>query len=184
MFDYKEITKRALELGEEMRQNKIRRGRRIKNTFIICASAAVAAAGLNLFVKRDDPAVLAQLYDERAPLADAYPFSDPETHGAPVFFIPCYGKVRAAAGAAETDMLLFNPESNPCFLTYAIELRETGERLYASDMIAPSKDFFAVKLLRTPEKGEHGAFLTIRAYETENLEIIKEVRTEFVISVE
>ena len=49
--------------------------------------------------------------------------------------IPGYGELTIDRNAEKFQMSLVNPEGNPCYFKYTLEIPETSEFLYNSDLI-------------------------------------------------
>ncbi len=75
--------------------------------------------------------------------------------------IPGYPSITIAAGKEDVTMNLMNPEGNPCYFTFEIVLKDTGETIYKSDMVEPGKAISNVKLSHSLEKGEYKAVVKI-----------------------
>lgn len=78
--------------------------------------------------------------------------------------IPGYGELTIGKDAGKFRMSLVNPEGNPCYFKYTLEIPETSEVLYDSDLIEPGKAIteFAVDYL--PEKGDYELYINISTY--------------------
>ena len=66
---------------------------------------------------------------------------------------------------AETfHMSLVNPEGNPCYLKYTLEIPEASEVLYDSELIEPGKAITEFAVDNLPEKGDYELFINIGTY--------------------
>lgn len=69
--------------------------------------------------------------------------------------IPGYEQLKMQADTNVLSAVLYNPEENPCYFKYSIELKETSEILYQSELIAPGK---AVKLMELSKNMKRGTY--------------------------
>lgn len=69
--------------------------------------------------------------------------------------IPGYEQLKMQADTNILSAVLYNPEENPCYFRYSIELKETKEVVYQSDLIAPGK---AVKLMELSKQMPRGIY--------------------------
>ncbi len=75
--------------------------------------------------------------------------------------IPGYPAVKIPADKTDVQMLLLNPEGNPCYFIYEITLKDTDETLYQSKMVPPGKSINNITLSRPLEKGRYKAIVKI-----------------------
>lgn len=61
-------------------------------------------------------------------------------------------------------MSLVNPEGNPCYLKYTLEIPEASEVLYDSELIEPGKAITEFAVDNLPEKGDYELFINIGTY--------------------
>jgi len=83
--------------------------------------------------------------------------------------IPGYGSITIPANATDVKIMLLNPEANPCYFTFEIVLKDTGDSLYQSKLVEPSKCIEQITLAKALEKGEYSATIKVRTYELESL---------------
>lgn len=81
--------------------------------------------------------------------------------------IPGYPTIYAVAGQTEMDVVLGNPEGNPCYFVYELALEDTEESLYTSGQIPPGEAVPSITLSRALEAGEYPAVLKITTYHVE-----------------
>ena len=81
--------------------------------------------------------------------------------------IPGYPKIYAVAGETKMDVVLGNPEGNPCFFVYELVLEDGGETLYTSGQIPPGEAVPNITLSRALDAGEYPAVLKISTYHVE-----------------
>lgn len=75
--------------------------------------------------------------------------------------IPGYPSISLPAGTKEVQVTLLNPEGNPCYFTFELVLKETGESLYQSKLVPPGKAVTELTLLRGLAAGEYEAIIKI-----------------------
>ena len=56
---------------------------------------------------------------------------------------------------------LKNPEGNPCYFTFEISLKDTGEVLYTSKMVPPGEQIGKIDINRALETGDYAAIVHI-----------------------
>ncbi len=81
--------------------------------------------------------------------------------------IPGYPKIYAVAGETKMDVVLGNPEGNPCFFVYELVLEDGDEVLYTSGQIPPGEAVPSITLSRALKAGEYPAVLKISTYHVE-----------------
>lgn len=81
--------------------------------------------------------------------------------------IPGYPKIYAAAGQTAMDVVLGNPEGNPCYFVYELVLEDGDEVLYTSGQIPPGEAVPSITLSRALDAGEYPAVLKISTYHVE-----------------
>ncbi len=82
--------------------------------------------------------------------------------------IPGYPSVKVAANTTDVQMFLLNPEGNPCYFSFEVVLKDTGETLYQSKLVPPGQAIINVKLSRPLEKGTYKAVVKISTASLEN----------------
>lgn len=75
--------------------------------------------------------------------------------------IPGYPSITIPAGTTDIEMNLENPAGNPCYFTFELVLKDTGETLYTSKMVEPGKAITNVTLSHGLEAGEYPAVIKI-----------------------
>lgn len=71
------------------------------------------------------------------------------------------------AGSDKLYAALWNPETNPCYFKFSLELKETGEILYESGLVPPGKAITEETLTR---KMDEGKYLVLVKMDTFSLE--------------
>lgn len=64
-------------------------------------------------------------------------------------------EMNLAAGQLEQNFVFYNPEENPCYFQIEIELRDTGEVLYTSNLLPPGYHISKFSLNRALDAGEY-----------------------------
>lgn len=97
------------------------------------------------------------------PGAKDYEGSKPEDKGGASegIAIPGYPSIGLPADTKDVQVALLNPEGNPCYFTFELVLKDTGESLYTSKQVPPGKAVTDVTLSRALEPGEYEATIRI-----------------------
>lgn len=75
--------------------------------------------------------------------------------------IPGYPSITLPANQQEVTVALLNPEGNPCYFTFELVLKDTGEVLYTSKMVPPGQAIYEITLSRPLSAGEYDAAIRI-----------------------
>lgn len=75
--------------------------------------------------------------------------------------IPGYPSIPLPAGEKEVQIVLLNPEGNPCYFTFELVLDATGETLYTSKQVPPGKAVTKLTLSKALEAGTYDATIKI-----------------------
>ena len=59
------------------------------------------------------------------------------------------------------NVALLNPEGNPCYFTFEIVLKDTGESLYKSKLVPPGKAITEITMSKALPAGEYDATIKI-----------------------
>ena len=207
MLDSKEMAKAALRRVEEIKLNR-RRKRRLREAaglaLCMCVVVSVVVIVIGL-LPLSPPADHAFFEDGQAPLAaplmpdagatlyNATLYKTNETDNGPGYLLPCYDTVTIPAGSSELEMVLLNPENNPCWITFKIALDNTDETLYASGLDNTDETLYASGLVgpgmcienpalsKTLDKGEYKAVLLIHTYGLDSFAAMNGASVEFTI---
>ncbi|MDR3190543.1 MAG: hypothetical protein LBT80_04975 [Lactobacillaceae bacterium] len=76
--------------------------------------------------------------------------------------IPGYPEITLGANDPTMRVALTNPKDNPCYFEFTVKLKSTGEVLYKSQDVAPSKTINEEQLKRGLEAGKYPAVIEIR----------------------
>lgn len=75
--------------------------------------------------------------------------------------IPGYSSISFPANTKNVQMVLLNPENNPCYFQFEIRLREGNETIYTSKLVPPGQAITNLTLTRGLEPGEYEAVIGI-----------------------
>ena len=75
--------------------------------------------------------------------------------------IPGYPSITLPKDQREVNVALLNPEGNPCYFTFELVLKDTGERLYKSKLVPPGKAITEITMSRALSAGEYNATIKI-----------------------
>ncbi|MDR3240875.1 MAG: hypothetical protein LBT37_01720 [Lactobacillaceae bacterium] len=76
--------------------------------------------------------------------------------------IPGYPEITLTAGSPKMNVALTNPKDNPCYFEFTLKIKDTGEVLYKSADVAPSKTINEETLKRSLDAGTYDAVIEIR----------------------
>ena len=77
--------------------------------------------------------------------------------------IPGYPSITIPKDQQTVNVALLNPEGNPCYFTFEIVLKDTGESIYKSKLVPPGKVITKITMERALPKGEYHATIKITA---------------------
>lgn len=100
--------------------------------------------------------------------------------------ISIFGFTEWTIPAGQTEDLaipLRNPEGNPCYFTFEIKLRDTGEVLYTSKMVPPGEQIGKVNLTRALDQGDYPATIHITTNELETGRVMNSPEMQITIHV-
>ena len=75
--------------------------------------------------------------------------------------LPGYDDLLFPANETKIEMILPNHKSNPCYFRYTLMLKDTGEILYQTPLIAPGQAMLEIELLRELSKGDYQLIIAI-----------------------
>lgn len=75
--------------------------------------------------------------------------------------LPGYPKIYIPAGQTDVDVAFSNPEGNPCYFTFQLVLKDSGEVLYESKQVPPGEAITRATLSRALQEGDYPATLKI-----------------------
>ena len=119
------------------------------------------------------------------PNAKDYENSDPKDEGgaAEGIAIPGYPSIRLPANARDVQVAFLNPAGNPCYFTFELALKESGESLYTSKLVPPGKVVTDITLSRALKPGEYNATIKISTSSLEDQSPMNGANVETVLIV-
>ena len=75
--------------------------------------------------------------------------------------IPGYPSITLPKDQKTVNVALLNPEGNPCYFTFEIVLKDTGESIYKSKLVPPGKAITEITMSRALSAGEYNATIKI-----------------------
>lgn len=75
--------------------------------------------------------------------------------------IPGYPSITLPKDQKTVNVALLNPEGNPCYFTFTLILKDTGETLYQSKLVPPGKAITEITMARALPAGEYDATIKI-----------------------
>ena len=75
--------------------------------------------------------------------------------------IPGYPSIALPKDQKTVNVALLNPEGNPCYFTFEIVLKDTGESLYKSKLVPPGKAITEITMSKALPAGEYDATIKI-----------------------
>ena len=122
--------------------------------------------------------------DENAASWNGQQLPDKTTeHPAVGIKIPGYPSITLPANQQTVNMALLNPEGNPCYFTFEIVLKDSGESLYQSKLVPPGQAITEVTLARALSAGEYAATIKITTTSLEDGSAMNGANVETVLIV-
>lgn len=153
-------------------------------TIIIIVAAVLFAGGITLGMNwnnwfGDEPTA------DIDPNAKDYEGSKPKDEGGASegIAIPGYPSIGLEANTEDVQVALLNPEGNPCYFTFELVLKDSGEVLYTSKQVPPGKAVTDIKLSRALEPGDYPAVIKITTASLENQSPMNGANVETVLIV-
>ena len=75
--------------------------------------------------------------------------------------IPGYPSITLPKDQETVNVALLNPEGNPCYFTFEIVLKDTGESLYKSKLVPPGKAITKITMSKALPAGAYDATIKI-----------------------
>ncbi len=108
----------------------------------------------------------------------------PDEGGASVGIkIPGYPSITLPADTGTVEVALLNPEGNPCYFTFELALRDSGEVLYTSKLVPPGQAIYQITLARPLPEGEYNAVIRISTASLTDLTPMNGANVETVLIV-
>ena len=86
------------------------------------------------------------------------PKGDPDS---PTISVPGYPTIYLPSGQTDVEVAFANPEGNPCYFTFQLVLKDSGEILYESKQVPPGEAITRATLTKALDAGEYPAILKI-----------------------
>lgn len=97
--------------------------------------------------------------------------------------IPGYPSITLPKDQKTVNVALLNPEGNPCYFTFEIVLKETGESLYKSKLVPPGKVITEITMARALSAGQYEATIKISTTSLEDGSAMNGANVETVLIV-
>lgn len=118
---------------------------------------------LGLFREKDSPAV--PWFPTLEEIIDT---DDEEKNEIPNIQVAGFSAWHIPAGQTENiSVFLSNPKGNPCYFSFDITLKDSGEVIYTSNMVQPGDAIRKINLSKPLEVGKYTAVVHIRTNELE-----------------
>ena len=78
--------------------------------------------------------------------------------------VPTYSAWTMEAGSDTVEVPLVNTEGNPCYMKFAVKLKDSGEVLYESELVPPGKAVPEIRLNRPLEAGTYPVAVEISTF--------------------
>lgn len=98
--------------------------------------------------------------------------------------IPGYPSITLPADTQDVSVALLNPEGNPCYFRFELVLKDTGESLYQSGLVAPGQAIYQIQLSRPLSAGEYDAVIQITTSSLTDLNPMNGANVETVLIVQ
>ena len=108
-----------------------------------------------------------------------------KTQGAPAvgIKIPGYPSITLPKDQETVNVALLNPEGNPCYFTFELVLKDTGETLYRSKLVPPGQAITQITMSRALAAGEYDATIKITTTSLEDGSAMNGANVETVLIV-
>lgn len=84
--------------------------------------------------------------------------------------VPTYSAWTMEAGSDTVEVPLVNTEGNPCYMKFAVKLKDSGEVLYESGLVPPGKAVPEIRLNRPLEAGTYPVAVEISTFSLDDPE--------------
>lgn len=132
---------------------------------LLIAGATIVGLNWNNWFggKPDSSASISQTDPDIDPNASEWTGQQPEDKGGESvgIKIPGYPSITLPKNTKDVTVALLNPEGNPCYFTFELVLKETGETLYKSKLVPPGQAITNITLAKPLSSGEYDATIKI-----------------------
>ena len=97
--------------------------------------------------------------------------------------IPGYPSITLPKDQKTVNVAFLNPEGNPCYFTFELVLKDTGETLYTSKLVPPGKAITEITMSRALSAGEYDATIKITTTSLEDGSAMNGANVETVLIV-
>ena len=97
--------------------------------------------------------------------------------------IPGYPSITLPKNQQTVNVAFLNPEGNPCYFTFELVLKDTGESLYKSKLVPPGKAITEITMSRALAAGEYNATIKITTTSLEDGSAMNGANVETVLIV-
>ena len=133
---------------------------------LFCVGTALTFVLLNNNAGEQEQAQQGVVFDSNASHYDGTVKN--ESSGSSGIKIPGYADSTFTSDSTDFPITLLNPEGNPCNFKFTLSIKETGEELFASDLVKPGDAISGVQLNNTIDKGEYTLLIKISTYNSES----------------
>lgn len=81
--------------------------------------------------------------------------------------VPGYPDMTLSSESNDFPITLLNPEGNPCYFSFKLSIKETGQELYTSDLVKPGQAIKGFTMTLPLEKGSYTLLMTIETTSVE-----------------
>ena len=97
--------------------------------------------------------------------------------------IPGYPSITLPKDQKTVNVALLNPEGNPCYFTFEIVLKDTGESIYQSKLVPPGQAITEITMTKALSAGEYNATIKITTTSLEDGSAMNGANVETVLIV-
>ena len=97
--------------------------------------------------------------------------------------IPGYPSITLPKDQQTVNVALLNPEGNPCYFTFTLILKDTGETLYQSKLVPPGQAITEITMSKALPAGEYPATIQITTTSLEDGSAMNGANVETVLIV-
>lgn len=127
--------------------------------FLVLIGAAIAATVFLTQAKNDGIRIDSSAADYSIP-----GYENPSGGERGRIRIPTYSDWEMEAGTDRIDVPLVNTEGNPCYMRFAVKLKDGGEVLYQSDLVPPGQAIPRFRLNRALAAGTYPVTVSISTF--------------------
>lgn len=97
--------------------------------------------------------------------------------------IPGYPSIELPKDTKDVQLVLLNPEGNPCYFTFELVLKDTNETIYKSKQVSPGKAITNLTLSKPLSEGTYQATIKITTNSLKDMSVMNgaHVETELIV---